>query len=252
MSWYSSDYSYRWPIAIDILGGGGTSGTYTGSIILPGQWDAFWTKIRSNAFDAILVDTAGAVMDFERQDFNYANKTLTINFDSFAVTNNDAINLVWLYWGYSLAADQETSVTLSSPKSGYVWLGKPKNMVVNSTQFNAGASSPLASYTKNDATKSYIWFNVQALLANRLSTYNKFLSLEQIKHVQVSVLNSSGVDQVSMYDENKTRFIPGFVGAYVQAGTNNTDYTVQIKVYTDLNQEFALRALLQIRNMLPS
>ena len=252
MSWYSSSYNYRYPVIIDALGGGGSSATITGSVILPGQWSAFWDKIRSDAYDAILVNTEGALMDFERQDFNYANKTLTLKFDSLAILNDDAMNMIWLYWGNSTATDQEQSVTLSSPKSGYVWLGRPKNMVVNNTQFNVGSASPIASFTKNDVTKTYIWFNVQSLLSERISTYNKFLSLEQIKYVQVSVLNSGGVDQTAMYNENRTRIIPGYVGVYVQAGTNNTDYTVQLKVITDLNQEFALRAMLQIRNMLPS
>jgi hypothetical protein len=55
-----------------------------------------------------------------------------------------------------------------------------------------------------------------------------------------------------MVDLNKTRFIPGWIGVFVQEGNNDQDYLIRCDTVTTENQTFSFRATLQIRNQFPA
>ena len=38
-SWYNTAWSHRWPIAVQILGGGGVAGNYDLQVDIPKEWD---------------------------------------------------------------------------------------------------------------------------------------------------------------------------------------------------------------------
>lgn len=252
-SWYDSNFKYRWPVAVDITGGGGTSGTYDIEVVIPAKWDLFWDEIRNDGHDIYAVGADGSKLIYARSGFDKANRVLTIQIDGYAVTNNDAIHLIYIYWGYPGASDGSAAVTIASPKSGQIFLGTPTNMVAGDTQNIQGSESASSAFSKPVEQGSYIWFRFQNLLANRLNTYNKFLFYEGVQYVQPSVYHPTGPTlQAAMIDKNKTRFLPGWVGIFVQAGSNDQDYLARCDTVTTENQTFSMRATLSIRNQFPA
>tara|TARA_Y100001963_G_scaffold159863_1_gene265800 strand:+ start:946 stop:1710 length:765 start_codon:yes stop_codon:yes gene_type:complete len=251
-SWYNESWKYRYPIAVDVTGGSGSSGLYDIETIIPSKWDAFWDNILSTGFDVLVTDANGNELTFKRTGFNYANKTMTITIRQMTIENNNAINIVWLYWGNPTGSISSATFTPSSPKSGQIYLGKPANMVVGPQTFVGTSSNPISSFMKNSSTEVYIWFSYSNLLSRRISAQDGHNVFEGLTYVQTEVLNASGVDQVAMYEELKTRFVPGYVGVYIKAGSNNTNYQVRCRVSTTEYQNIYLTCLLQVRNQLPS
>ena len=93
-------------------------------------------------------------------------------------------------------------------------------------------------------------------MAKRIQPYNSKLGLESLDYVQVFSYDSSGADDTNRYNEALTAFIPGWVGVYVKAGSNNTDYSVACQIRTagggPFNQTISLRCLLSVRDLLPT
>ena len=253
-SWWNSAYKYRWPVSFDLSGGGGGSATYDVEIIIESKWDAFWNNIQSNGYDVVPVSANGTQLSFARNSFNFANRTLTIQCDGVQVEDAQYQHVIWLYWGNASAPDSSGSVTITSPKAGSSYLGKPVNMVVAGNVNTAGGAAPTASFSKPDTQESYIWFRYQDVMSTRISPYNKFNHYEGPLYFQGYVYQSgvSAGPVPSMIDETKNRIVPGFIGIYVKAGTDEKDYTVICNVYTSEYEVYSFRALLQVRNQYPN
>jgi hypothetical protein len=126
-------------------------------------------------------------------------------------------------------------------------------MVAADAQNTQGDESAAASFAKPAEQKSYVWFRFSPNMSKRISTYNKFLFYEGISYVQPSVWFPTGPTEVpAMVDLNKTRFIPGWIGVFVQEGNNDQDYLIRCDTVTTENQTFSFRATLQIRNQFPA
>ena len=251
MSWYDENFTYRYPVAID---NAGATANYDLSVLIPPAWDFFWESIGSNGFDVIPVSPSGNLIAFQRSGFNYANRTLTLQMDSYELTTA-SVNLIYIYFKKASASDQSSVVTISTPKDGQIWLGKPANMVVGPMTFTGGASSPSQTFVMNTSTSAYIWFNIENLLAKRFSPYNERMNYEEIQYCKVRVLDSGGSSVGGMVSQLNTRFIPGFVGVYIQGsgGSDGSNYQVELTIQTVQGaQTFALTCIVQIRNQLPS
>tara|TARA_B100000427_G_scaffold111501_2_gene92444 strand:- start:16122 stop:16877 length:756 start_codon:yes stop_codon:yes gene_type:complete len=251
MSWFDESFTYRYPIAIENTG---ATANYDISIVIPSQWDTFWENIASNGYDIIPVSPSGNLIAFQRNSFNYANRTLTLQLDAYELITA-SVNFIYIYFKKTGAADQATVITFGSPKDGQIWLGKPANMIVGPSSFVGGASSPAQTFVMNTSTSGYIWFSTQNLLAKRFSPYNERMSYEEIHYCKVQVLDNGGSAIPGMVDQNKTRFIPGFIGAYIQGGggSDGSNYQAKVTIQTvQGSQTFALTATIQLRNQLPS
>ena len=251
MSWFDENFQYRYPVAID---NAGATANYDLSVVIPSAWDTFWESIGSNGFDVIPVSPSGNLIAFQRSGFNYANRTLTLQMDSYELTTA-SVNLIYIYFKKASASDQSSVVTISTPKDGQIWLGKPANMVVGPMTFTGGASSPSQTFVMNTSTSAYIWFNIENLLAKRFSPYNERMNYEEIQYCKVRVLDSGGSSVGGMVSQLNTRFIPGFVGVYIQGsgGSDGSNYQVELTIQTVQGaQTFALTCIVQIRNQLPS
>ena len=100
--------------------------------------------------------------------------------------------------------------------------------------------------------RSTNWYPVAQLLAPSQLPINKRLALLYIQHLDMEVLNSSGVNQTAMYGLTNIRIINNWVKVRVQAGAADTDYVVRLIVNDTNNQKFILSSLLQVRKLLPS
>jgi hypothetical protein len=256
MAWYNSDFKNRYPVAINVLGGSETAGTEDVQIVVPKDWDDFWNNIRSDGFDIVLADADGNQQTFTRSVFNYANRLLTIEGDNVNIVNRNSITLMYIYYNNpSQSSDLAGTFVASSPKIGTISLGRPSQYAVGNLIQQQGNETPVATFQKTENEEIYIWFRVGSLLSKRISTYNDHIEYEEVAYVQVESLDAAGSDDIARYSEADTRFIPGWCGAKFKAGSNNTSYTLNIKVNTTstgITQKYNARALLRIRNLLPT
>ena len=251
--WYNTAWKERAPVSVPILGGGGGSGTYDVQFTVPSDWDQFWNNIRSgDAFDVILTSADGDLLTFKRVAFTFATRTLELAVDNLNVTNNDATNLIWIYWNNSTASDAASVFTPTSTKPGLIFLATPSNRIVGYDSPTAHTSdAPAVIFGKVTTDNCWLWFNTGGYLSGRIDPYNKRKFIEGVKHCQVELFGKTGVPVTLTCNENETRFISGWTGVRVAAGTDGQNYTVSLNITTTLGQVFSLRAGLQVRDKLP-
>lgn len=255
MTWYSSNWKRRYPIAIDVLGGSETSGSHDIQVVFPSDWDDFWDNIRADGFDIIVTDSMGTLQTFHRTAYNYANRELTLSAQSVTFANRNSINVVYVYFNNpDQASDLQSAFVPSGAKTGKIFLNAPSNRIVSQPSQRTGSSTPDYVFSKTSSDEVYIWFRVSSLLASRIAPYNDKLDLESVDYIKVQSLDAAGSNDAARYNDTLTAVIPGYVGVDVKAGSNNTDYTVVCDirtVATNFNQTISLRALLQVRDLLP-
>ena len=253
-SWYNTAWSHRWPIAVQILGGGGVAGNYDLQVDIPKEWDKFWDAIRSDFYDVILVGPDGSsLLTFKRLAADYANKILTLQVDAFATHFNDSSNFIYLYFGNAAQSSDLASVfTAGTVKAGEIFLGGPVGTVITRAIGGGGQDTPQTAITKTSTEEIDIFVSTSGIFSRRLDAYNNRSGLEGIRYSQVFMLNASDADRPSNYDENYTRFIPGFIRCRIKSGTNGEDWTFVCKIVSTEGNTYSIRALIQIRDRLPS
>ena len=256
MTWFDSAYKRRYPIAVDVTGGAESSGNEDVSITIPDDWDDFWNNIRADLKDVVITDSNGTLQSFHRATENFANRSLQINVDNVTFANRNSINIIYVYFNNpDEATDRSAAFVPDSPKTGKIYLVAPSNRIVSQPIVRTGTTTPNSIFSKTSVDEVYIWFRVNSLLATRISAYNEKLDYESVDHIKIQSLDSSSTNDTNRYTELNTAVIPGYIGVYVKGGTNSTDYTVECRISTvgtgTFNQIFSLRALLQIRDLLP-
>jgi len=257
MTWYNSDFKNRYPVTIENTGGAETSGTIDVSISIPSDWDAFWENIRADGFDIVLTDSLGTQLTFKRATFTPATRTCTIEGDNITVGNMNSIVLLYIYFNNpDQTIDLSSAFTATGPKTGKIYLNAPSLRIVGDPNQRTGSKTANYTFSKTTLDEVYIWFHVGSLMAKRIQPYNAKLGFESLDYVQVFSYDSGGSDDTNRYNETLTAFIPGWVGVYVKAGSNNTDYAVACNIRTagggPFNQSISLRCLLSVRDLLPT
>ena len=250
--WYSTNYLMRVPVSVPVLGGSGSAGTYDMSWTVPKDWDLFWSNIRSDAFDVIVTDADNNIATFKRASFTFSTRTLDMAVDNLNVENNNSVNLIWMYFGFSGATDLASVFTPSTPKTGTIYLGAPTNRIVGYVNPQSTATdTPTVSFTKASDESVFVWFNTGAYFAKRRTPYNNIKFLEGIKFVDGIVHPKAGTSSTLTIDKDKTRFINNWTGLFIEAGTDATNYTLELKVTTTRNQIISLRCGISVRDKIP-
>ena len=252
-SWYDTAWGNRWPIALQILGGSGPA-NYDLQIDIPKQWDKFWENIRADLYDVILTGPDGhSLLTFKRLTVDVPNRVLTLQADAFAVHSADANSMIWLYFNNpDQASDLASVFTGASVKPGELFLGRPRNNLVSRASNSGAQEQPQVQITKTSNEEIDVWVSTKGLFSTRFDAFNNRSGLEAIRYVQIQVLAAAGGDTPSMYDEDLVRFVPGFVRAKIKAGTDATDYTFVCNIVSTDANTFSIRALIQVRDRLPS
>ena len=251
MSWYSSSWAKRAPIAVDNTTGG--SGANDVSITIPNNWDDFWDNVASNGFDAIIVGSDGRTLTtFQRQTWNYANKLATFEVDNYLLTAS-TMQLLWIYWSGDSSSDLSGSFTASSAKTGYVTTTGPGPVRINSQHQRPGATLPAQPIAKGVGETLDLWWGSRQLLTMRRQPSAGSLVEEEIDRVKIQVL-SGGSDQASMHTDSSTRFVETqdrqiYVRTRLTGGADDTDYTSELQITTTDGQEIRPRCLLQVRDV---
>ena len=254
-SWANTDYKYRIPMSIPVyVGGGGGATTVDAEIEVPPDWDTFWDNILSNFYDIQIYNAEGSeAINYQRKaGATFATRTLSFELDNVAIDDQSSTALVYLYFGDSTASsDPTTSFTASSPKTGYIWIGRPVRVVKN-VSGQSGRTEPEVVFSKEAAEKIDIWFDLRSLFAAYVDPYNGRLSYEGIKRIQPKSLDDTGTDSAARYSDVDTYFLNGYASLRVIAGSSGTDYAVGLDIYTTNDQTITVRALLKVQNLLPS
>jgi hypothetical protein len=253
-TWADSAYKYRIPISVPVftVGGGGATNVDI-QLQIPPDWDLFWGAIRSDFFDIEVYTANGeSSINYQRQSgASYSGRNLTLEIEQAAIDDQSSTSMFWLYFGDpDQATDPTTAFTVSSPKTGYVWIGRPVNVVKNVIA-QAGRSVPEVTFTKEVAAAFDIWFDLRPLFAAYIDPYNNRLSFETIKRVEPKSLDSSGTDSDARYAQDDMYFIAGYANIRIKGGSSGTDYSVGLNIHTTNNQVFTVRALLKVQNLLP-
>ena len=256
MTWYDSNWKDRYPVSVNVIGGPESAGPEDVEIIVPKDWDRFWTNIRSDGYDIVVVNPSGILQNFKRASFTFSNRILTLEVDNANFSNRNSVNLLYIYFNNpDQSSDLAGSFVTSSLKAGTITLSRPTAYSVGDITQQQGNETPIATFQKTANENFYIWFRVGSILARRITAYNNHLDDEELDYIKINSLDSSGSNDTNRYTEGETRFVPGWVGVKVKEGTNNTDYTVVANINTKgtaLEQTYSARALLKIRDLLPS
>ena len=234
MSWFSKDYQRRQIVGVAIYGGSGSAAQYDIKIDIPKEWDTFWDSIRSDFKDVVVCDPLGAVLTFQRgSSADYANRVLSIEIDAFDSPNNNSMNAIYLYYSNaSESVDRSSSFTLGTAKKGY---------------------QPIVSFHKSTADQIDVFFMFNSYFGNRIDTYNDRLMLEELNFVQLTAYLSSGSASTALVPDNDyTRLGNGFVRARWIAGDTSTDYAIVATLVSDDLQIIESRAVMRVKNLLPS
>ena len=256
MTWYNSNWKRRYPVTVNVLGGAESSGTHDVQIIFPADWDDFWTNIRADGFDIIITDSMGTLQTFHRGAYNFGNRQLTLNAQTVTFANRNSIHVMYVYFNNpDQSSDLQSAFSPSGPKVGKIYLNAPSNRIISSPSQRVGGSTPNYVFSKTSTDELYIWFRVGQLLAYRISAYNNKLDLESVDYIKIQSLDSSATNDAGRYNDANTVILPSYIGVAVKSGTNNNDYTVCCNIVTvatgPFNQTISLRALLQVRDLLP-
>ena len=252
-TWADSSFKYRQPISIPVFTGGGAT-TIDAEVTLPPDWDVFWNNILSNFFDIKFYTADGSTeIAYKRvTGSSFSGRNLQVQLDAISIDDQSSTSLIYIYFGNSSASsDPATTPSISSPKTGYIWIGRPVR-IVTPTLSSAGRSEPEVVFTKEEGEKIDIWFDLRSILASYIDPFNGKIGYEAIKRVQPKSLNSSGTDDSGRYSADDTYFLNGYASIRAIAGNNNNDFATGLDVYTTNGQTIKVRCLLKIINKLPS
>ena len=252
MTWYEDNFKRRMPIAID------TSSVSSGvaiqfQITIPTYWDDFWDNVRSDGFDVHLVDQNGNILTFERlSGWNVSTRTGQFRANHGTSKASNVIHTAFIYYDASdESTDSSSSVPSATPLNAYVYLGSPFGNIVSLQDKSNLSTTPVSVFQKDPDEIVDIWYPIAQLLAPSQLPINKRLSFLFVEYIDMEILNSSGVDQVSMYGVSTIRIINNWIKVRVQSGASDTDYVVRLIINDTNNQKFILSSLLQIRKLLP-
>ena len=251
MGWYSAAFKRRIAVTVDAIGSGGGSGPVDVSIAVPAKFDAFWANIRADGFDIVVTDRNGDLATFKRSTYNNPTKSLTLHVDNLNIENKAAMNICWIYFDSpNQTTDLSSVFTASGLLTGIPHQGGPSNFVVLPSR-GAIANQPLTTFIKDPGEIVDIWFSIGGLFERRLTPSNGRNLFDDPSWAEVESLTSGGVDSAVRYVENQTRFVDGWVRVRVQAGDDNTSYSVRAKVHSVNANVYILSCLLKIQKLLP-
>ena len=248
MAWLraSDIWSHRAPIAVNNSGGSASSQYITVSV--PADMEEFWAHVnQTDGRDVRVTDATGSlVLSYELSGFSYASRTLTINIGPYTAPAG-AVYQLWLYWGSS-ATSGSVTVTTSTPKTGYIELGKPTELRMAVVPEREGDTRPRTVLAKPSTDTDWIWWDLRQILQHYLAPVANFLRLEEVSYISY-VVNAGDAAQTGMVDATATRYIDGWVRTLVKAGTSGDDYTVILTVTTSLGRTITARCWLKVRDV---
>ena len=255
MGWFNKKYKRRQIIGVAVFGGSGSASSIDIETEIPKDWDTFWENIRSDFKDVVLTDPDGNVLSFQRKaGANYADRILTLQVDNYGSSNDDSLNAIYLYYqNPDESVDRTTSITVSSVKTGHILLEKPFGRIVPGGIGSSASDQPLVSFTKATGSEIDVFFITDQYFGDRIDTYNDRLNFEEMDFATATAFLKTGAVSTQLIPDNTyMRFGNGFVRARWKSGTNENDYAIVIKFVSNKKQTIETRAVMRVKDLLPS
>lgn len=248
-NWYDTDWLYRWPVAIDAVTGT-SSGSVDITISIPGAWDYFWDNVlQANGYDIVLCGPDGrTLLTFDYNGLSIANRTLTLEVQSFSLNASSKMEVIWLYWGYASATDQSTTFTPSTPISGYVELSLTTPYRFAALPMQYGSDTPLNVFQLGQNDVFYVGLDVTRSLPLRSHIYNNRFGQVGIQYITAGVdsLNASADDTTTRYLYYDNRL---FVTSEYTASASNASATGRFVVVLTDGQTLTYRFGIDTQNV---
>ena len=247
MSAFGSAWGHRIAVAVDNTGG--TAGAFDVSITLSAAHSDFWDHVLNTGYDVRFATADGATgLTFKRTTWNYASKSAVFELD--AVTLAVGTHVVWMYWGNAAAADGATSPTITAPKAGTIYLGRPAGNVVRMAAEPYAATEPFGKLNKATAEATRVWWDFRHLLERAGEPINGANLYEEPKAVTLTqVIDAADGPQASMVDATLTVVTGHMVGMWLKGGATLNTYMVICRVQTSLDRILEGRALLTVNDL---
>jgi hypothetical protein len=200
---------------------------------VPADYDDFWNTIDAAGAECRVVDAFGAVLTWGWSGFNKTNRTGTIRISAYT-TGAAAIYQVFLYFGSTSAQGAGPSAPGAGGRNGYIELARPAGpYVVRHRPHLPGALTPNRTFPKTAAEEADLWVYYGGVLSRAWTPSNSSPLREDLYYVTQTVENNAGVDQTTMYDLTRVRFIwvrgeGTYVRLMVKAGTSGSVYTSSV------------------------
>jgi hypothetical protein len=251
--------STRWPhsAAITVDATGWSSGAQYITITVPADFAAFWDGIhQTDARDVRLLDADGVTkLSYQLVDQGGAAvaaaditaRDMIIRIGSWTPPSAAMCRIV-LAWGASGVSSGGTTVTPSSPLTGYINLGRPR-LGWPARRERPDQTQPLLRVHKDAAEAVRFVVDFRGMLASRIFAQGGSPELGQLKSASY-VVSTGGSAQAGMISATSVRFAdPSAVIVLVQAGTSGTNYTVVVTAVTTTGETLISRTVLDVQTL---
>ena len=255
-TWYNTNWDYRIAVAVDCSAhAAGVAVKATVDVSAFNDFDHFFQNTESSGLDIYVVSGDGKTKLLYRfttgDPWNQASRTGTLEFD-FTTSGANAVELVYIYYGNSAAATGAGVPVNTNAVTGKVAQELPQYPSVDLLPQQPRRSQTRDYVSKHPSETIFVGGRVTDLV-DRCESSRGLHSLEGIKYVSMQVLDQAGpTNQPSMYDNGEIRFVgcggvADVVRLLLKAGTDGTDYGVELTIGTSLGRVLVRRTGLSVR-----
>ena len=258
MGWYDSSWKFRAPVLCNPTGTAATDIKW----VIPAGAAHFWDNVIEAGDDIRITEADGTtLLTYEVTDGSYTSDSFSaaakdggIEIDNWTPKEANASNLLWMYYGNSGASNADTNFAIGTNIAAYMPLECPGAVVVQASLEAPGSTVPRQRVQKGGGEQMLVWFDITGLLLNYCWPSEGHLQFEEAESVNIRVLDTNGADQTALYTESSTAFTESrgrrYLGVYVKAGTDATDYTIAPIITTHRGRVWQPRVTLKIYDVL--
>lgn len=251
MSWLrdpalADPWAYRAAVVVDARTA--TPGAIQATLVVPADWDAFWTTVQSTGADIRVTAADGSTArTVELIGWSASTRSATLRWTDTAEAAGMLVR--WLYWGQSEAVATHAPVTESSPRTARVCLEAPTSALVVRPEA-LDATLPRATVAKATGERIRVWLDWDALLARRAAPYAASLRLAEVAGVTLLDATDGGESAAGIVVPSATVVVgDAFVGIDLEGGTDGSTYLVLVRILTSDSHTLECRLRLIVRDV---
>ncbi len=259
MGWYAGLWRKRASISVPLAAAASPADV---NITIPADWDEFWESLVANS------DTTGANLRVVWYDgttaltysldngsggaMSVANRLCRIQIDGMVVPVVTGVLQIWIYFDPTSAqATGAAATVIATPISGYIELGRAGQFALEHMPQVARSTKPRFILHKTVNEQLFVWIRLDKALSKKTSAGNSAQVHEEPLYATMTVQNTAGSDQSSMYDVTAMRWVwhrnQMWLRIRIKAGTTATVYTAVVLTRTILPAATAAEQQLETR-----
>jgi hypothetical protein len=247
-AWYDTNWEHRLLLTIDNVGGTAGAIDLTFDLSLLAAFDHFWDNIQADGDDIRMVDPDGyTLLTYDVESFNATTRTGTIEVDNYDAPA-EGICAIYLYYGYSSAADATTTVTPSGALTIKHEPACPGFPLITAAPLEPGSTNPPTEISKTSLETLHVWWDVTAILEVGCYEFNGTQGVENVDYLQFSLEQGGTTASTAFWDETANRFVETpegrtYLKTIVKSSTDANNYTLAALMGTTLGRVLDFRAI---------